>query len=189
MSPREKRLIALISLVFCAIAIFCLALYYIPTFLYITFILGVCCLACYYHTGESLFARLGPHPRRVLTIPPVLRRWLPGRTANGVPTPGRLRSRPVTADARDSLIFTSQRRFESTIFRKGAGQSDSFLFSPRDILMGSYIGKAESPPSVVGRPVAGGISGANPNAREQLRERLARPNNAVYTPNRRLSFG
>ncbi|XP_038832499.1 nuclear envelope pore membrane protein POM 121-like isoform X2 [Salvelinus namaycush] len=189
MSSREKRLIALISIVFCATAIFCLVLYYIPTLLYIAFILGVCCVACYYHSGESLYVSLGPHPRRGLRIPPVLRRWLPG-IANGVPTAGRVRSRTVKDDVRESVVFTGQRRFESAICRKDAGHSDSFLLSPRDILMGSYIGKAESPPSV-GRPRAGASSGANPNAREQLtlRERLARPNQAVSTPNRRLSFG
>ncbi|KAK5887315.1 hypothetical protein CesoFtcFv8_015924 [Champsocephalus esox] len=48
--------------------------------------------------------------------------------------------------------------------------------------MGSYIGKPESPTPDSGRPRAGR------NPREQLRERLARPNHAVYTPNRRLSF-
>lgn len=188
MSSREKRLIALISLVFCATAIFSLVLYYIPTLLYIAFILGVCCVACYYHSGESLYVRLGPHPRRGLTIPPVLRRWLPG-IANGVPTAGRVRSRTAKDYVRESVVFTDQRRFESAICRKDAGHSDSFLLSPRDILMGSYIGKAESPPTVVGRPRAGANSRVNPNAREQLREILARPNHAVYTPNKRLSFG
>ncbi|CDQ65987.1 unnamed protein product [Oncorhynchus mykiss] len=190
MSSREKRLIALISLVVCATAIFCLVLYYIPTLLYIAFIIGVCCVACYYHSGESLYVRLGPHPRRGLTIPPVLRRWLPG-IANGVPTAGRVRSRTVKDDVRESVVFTGQRRFDSAICRKDATHSDSFILSPRDILMGSYIGKAKSPASVVGRPRAGASSGANTNAREQftLRERLARPNQAVITPNRRLSFG
>uniref|UniRef100_A0A096MDV8 POM121 transmembrane nucleoporin n=1 Tax=Poecilia formosa TaxID=48698 RepID=A0A096MDV8_POEFO len=48
--------------------------------------------------------------------------------------------------------------------------------------MGSYIGKPESPTADSGRPRAGR------NPRDQLRERLARPNHAVYTPNRRLSF-
>uniref|UniRef100_A0A8C8CJ71 Uncharacterized protein n=1 Tax=Oncorhynchus tshawytscha TaxID=74940 RepID=A0A8C8CJ71_ONCTS len=190
MSSREKRLIALISLVVCATAIFCLVLYYIPTLLYIAFIIGVCCVACYYHSGESLYVRLGPHPRRGLTIPPVLRRWLPG-IANGVPTAGRVRSRTVKDDVRESVVFTGQRRSDSAICRKDATHSDSFILSPRDILMGSYIGKAKSPASVVGRPRAGASSGANTNAREQLtlRERLARPNQAVITPNRRLSFG
>uniref|UniRef100_A0A8C7ST00 POM121 transmembrane nucleoporin n=1 Tax=Oncorhynchus mykiss TaxID=8022 RepID=A0A8C7ST00_ONCMY len=190
MSSREKRLIALISLVVCATAIFCLVLYYIPTLLYIAFIIGVCCVACYYHSGESLYVSLGPHPRRGLTIPPVLRRWLPG-IANGVPTAGRVRSRTVKDDVRESVVFTGQRRFDSAICRKDATHSDSFILSPRDILMGSYIGKAKSPASVVGRPRAGASSVANTNAREQftLRERLARPNQAVITPNRRLSFG
>ncbi|XP_014052596.1 nuclear envelope pore membrane protein POM 121 [Salmo salar] len=188
MSPREKRFIAFSSLVFCSIVIFCLVVYYIPTFFYIAFILGVCCVACIYHSGESLNARLGPHPRHGLTIPPVLRRWLP-EIANGLPTAGRVRSRTVKGDVREPLVFTDQRRSESAIYRKAAGHSDSFLFSPRDILMGSYIGKAESPPTVVGRPRAGANSRVNPNAREQLREILARPNHAVYTPNKRLSFG
>ncbi|XP_055798349.1 nuclear envelope pore membrane protein POM 121-like [Salvelinus fontinalis] len=183
MSPREKRFIA-----FSSIVIFCLLVYYIPTFFYIAFILGVCCVACIYHSGESLNARLGPHPRHGLTIPPVLRRWLP-EIANGLPTAGRVRSRTVKGDIREPLVLTDQRRSESAIYRKVAGHSDSFLLSPRDILMGSYIGKAESPPSVVGRPRADANSRVNPNAREQLREILARPNHAVYTPNKRLSFG
>uniref|UniRef100_A0A4W5M3Y7 POM121 transmembrane nucleoporin n=1 Tax=Hucho hucho TaxID=62062 RepID=A0A4W5M3Y7_9TELE len=188
MSPREKRFIAFSSVVFCSIVIFCLVVYYIPTFFYIVFILGVCSVACIYHSGESLNARLGPHPRHGLIIPPVLRRWLP-EIANGLPTAGRVGSRTVKGDVREPLVFTGQRRSESAIYRKVAGHSDSFLFSPRDILMGSYIGKAESPPSVVGRPRAGANSRVNPNAREQLREILARPNHAVYTPNKRLSFG
>ncbi|KAF5892953.1 nuclear envelope pore membrane protein, partial [Clarias magur] len=52
--------------------------------------------------------------------------------------------------------------------------------------MGSYLSKAESP-SGTGRPAGSSGSGGNP--REQLRERLIRPNHGVPTPNRRLSFG
>ncbi|XP_047185322.1 nuclear envelope pore membrane protein POM 121 isoform X2 [Scophthalmus maximus] len=48
--------------------------------------------------------------------------------------------------------------------------------------MGSYIGKPESPTAESGRPRA------VRNPREQLREKLSRPNHAVFTPNRRLSF-
>uniref|UniRef100_A0A672HK67 POM121 transmembrane nucleoporin n=1 Tax=Salarias fasciatus TaxID=181472 RepID=A0A672HK67_SALFA len=48
--------------------------------------------------------------------------------------------------------------------------------------MGSYIGKHDSPTAETGRPRA------VRNPREQLRERLSRPNHAVPTPIRRLSF-
>ncbi|KAJ7996977.1 hypothetical protein DPEC_G00224120 [Dallia pectoralis] len=134
-------------------------------------------------SGEAPHARLGPDPRGGLTIPPALRRWLPGGIANGVPAGGRAKARAVKESAAG---FTRERRLEHAVYRT---DTDSYLFSPRDILMGSYIGKAESPPSVVGRPRPGGSSGTYPNAREQLREILVRPNHAVYTPNRRLSFG
>ncbi|KAM4620166.1 nuclear envelope pore membrane protein POM 121 [Polymixia lowei] len=186
MSPREKQFILLISLVLFAIVIFALALYYIPTFLYVTFILGLCCIACYYHNGESLFARLGLNPRCRLTIPYGLRRWLTGRTANGVTlsAPGRLPSRSNKADVRYSEVYSRQTPFETGVYRRDALAKESLIFSPRDILMGSYIGKAEGSPAVAGRPRAG----RSLNQREQLRERLARPNHAVYTPNRRLSF-
>ncbi|XP_059394848.1 nuclear envelope pore membrane protein POM 121-like isoform X2 [Carassius carassius] len=53
--------------------------------------------------------------------------------------------------------------------------------------MGSYLGKTEESPSAAVRPAGG--SGAFMHPRDQLRERLARPNHAVHTPNRRLSFG
>lgn len=59
---------------------------------------------------------------------------------------------------------------------------ESFQFSPRDYLMGSYIGKHDSPVGDCGMPRI------ERNPREQLRERLSRPNHAVLTPNRRLSF-
>uniref|UniRef100_A0A3Q3J4P3 POM121 transmembrane nucleoporin n=1 Tax=Monopterus albus TaxID=43700 RepID=A0A3Q3J4P3_MONAL len=45
--------------------------------------------------------------------------------------------------------------------------------------MGSYIGKPDSPVTDSER------LGAGRNPREQLREKLSRPNHAVYTPNRR----
>ncbi|KAK2828679.1 hypothetical protein Q5P01_019713 [Channa striata] len=179
MSPREKHL-ALLS----ALGVFTLALYYIPTFLYATIFLGVCCIVFYYHSGEPLPARLGLNPRAGFNGPAVLRRWLLswGLTGVSVSTRGRARSSNNRTELRESEGHLRQRLSETGIYRREALASDSFLFSPRDFLMGSYIGKPESPNTDPGRPRAGR------NPREQLREKLSKPNHAVYTPNRRLSF-
>ncbi|GAA6232069.1 nuclear envelope pore membrane protein POM 121-like [Lates japonicus] len=179
MSPREKHL-ALLS----ALGVVSLALYYIPTFLYATLILAVCCVVCYYHSGEPLPARLGLNPRAGLNVPTALRRWLFGwgETGVSVAARGRTKSNSNRAELRESEGHFRQRLSETGIYRREALASDSFLFSPRDLLMGSYIGKPESPTADSGRPRAGR------NPREQLREKLSRPNHAVYTPNRRLSF-
>ncbi|XP_072230626.1 nuclear envelope pore membrane protein POM 121 [Leuresthes tenuis] len=179
MSPREKHLVLL-----SALGLVTLAFYYIPTFLYATLILAGCCFACYYHSGEPLPARLGPNPRGGLNVPGVLRRWLWGWGATGesVVARGKTRSSSNRAELRETEGHFRQRPSETGIYRREALTSDSFLFSPRDFLMGSYIGKPEGPSANSGRPRVGR------NPREQLREKLCRPNNAVYTPNRRLSF-
>ncbi|XP_035241971.1 nuclear envelope pore membrane protein POM 121 [Anguilla anguilla] len=187
MTPREKRWIALISVVVISLAVLCLALYFIPTFLYILLILGISCAVFFYHTNEPPFrSREGQHPRPYLIIPPLFRRWLPAKTANGVPSGVRVssrinRGRFVKGDIRDTVGLSGEKRVQNTgLFRKEAELSASLLFSPRDILMGSYLGKPDSP-SAVGR-----LGGAETR---ELRERLSRPNHAVQTPNRRLSFG
>ncbi|XP_071316483.1 nuclear envelope pore membrane protein POM 121 [Trachinotus anak] len=179
MSPREKHL-ALLSV----LGVVSLALYYFPTFLYATLILGVCCIVCYYHSGEPLPARLGLNPRAGLNVPALLRRWLLGwgETGVSVAARGKTKSTSNRTELRESEGHFRQTLGETGIYRRQALASDSFLFSPRDFLMGSYIGKPESPTADAGRPKAGR------NPREQLRERLSRPNHAVYTPNRRLSF-
>ncbi|KAM9729058.1 nuclear envelope pore membrane protein POM 121 [Menidia menidia] len=180
MSPREKHL-ALLSV----LGLFTLAFYFIPTFLYATLILAGCCSACYYRWGEPLPARLGPNPRGGLNVPGVLRRWLWDWGATGESVIARKKTRSSgsnRAELRETEGHFGQRPRETGIYRRETLSSDSFLYSPRDFLMGSYIGKPESPPVIPGRPRAGR------NPREQLRERLCRPNNAVYTPNRRLSF-
>ncbi|XP_042355531.1 nuclear envelope pore membrane protein POM 121 [Plectropomus leopardus] len=179
MSPREKHL-AILS----ALGLVSLALYYIPTFLYATLILAVCCIVCYYHSGEPLPARLGLNPRAGLTVPAVLRRWLWGWGVTGVSAAarGRTKSGRNKTELREAEGHFRDRHAETGIYRRETLSSDSFLFSPRDFLMGSYIGKPESPTADLGRPRAGR------NPREQLREKLSRPNHAVYTPNRRLSF-
>nr|XP_033503448.1 nuclear envelope pore membrane protein POM 121 [Epinephelus lanceolatus] len=179
MSPREKHL-AILS----ALGLVSLALYYIPTFLYATLILAVCCIVCYYHSGEPLPARLGLNPRAGLNVPAVLRRWLWGWGVTGVSAAGRGRTKSGRnkTELRDSEGHFRERLVEPGIYRRETLTSDSFLFSPRDFLMGSYIGKPESPTADPGRPRAGR------NPREQLREKLSRPNHAVCTPNRRLSF-
>ncbi|XP_059207247.1 nuclear envelope pore membrane protein POM 121 [Centropristis striata] len=179
MSPREKHL-AILSV----LAIVSLALYYIPTFLWATLILAICCIVCYYLSGEPLPARLGLNPRAGLTVPAVLRRWLWGWGVTGVSVAarGRTKSGRNKTELREAEGHFRERLVEPGIYRRETLESDSFLFSPRDFLMGSYIGKPESPAADTGRPRAGR------NPREQLREKLARPNHAVYTPNRRLSF-
>ncbi|XP_030601885.1 nuclear envelope pore membrane protein POM 121 isoform X2 [Archocentrus centrarchus] len=180
MSPREKHL-ALLS----ALGLVSLAFYYIPNFLYAILILAVCCIACYYHSGEPLPARLGPNPRGGLNVPAVLRRWLWGWEATGVSVPARGRTKSSgsnRAELRESDGHFRQRLAETGVYRREALPSESFLFSPGDFLMGSYIGKPESPTADSGR------RRATRNPREQLREKLTRPNHAVYTPNRRLSF-
>lgn len=179
MSPREKHL-AILS----ALGAVTFAFYYIPTFLYATIILAVCCFACYYHSGEPLSARLGLNPRGGLWAPAVLQRWLGGWGVTGVSLApqGRSRSSRNKTQFREAEGQFKERIGDAGIYRKEILESDSFLFSPRDFLMGSYIGKPESPTAAGGRPRAGR------NPREQLREKLSKPNHAVYTPNRRLSF-
>lgn len=178
MSPREKHL-ALLSV----LGLIIFALYYIPTFLYATLILVICCFACYYLSGEPLPARLGPNPRAGLNVPGVLRRWLSGWGTTGVSVAARGRTKSSSRpEHRETEGHLRQRPSETGLYRREALASDSFLFSPRDFLMGSYVGKAESPTADSGRPRAGR------NPRELLREKLSRPNHAVYTPNRRLSF-
>ncbi|XP_029028756.1 nuclear envelope pore membrane protein POM 121 [Betta splendens] len=179
MSPREKHLVLLSVLVIVSIT-----LYYIPTFFYATLILAVCCIVCYYHSGEPLPARLGLNPRPGLNVPAVVRRWLLSWGLTGVSANTRVRTKISNnrTEFRATEGHFRQPLTETGIFRPQALASDSFLFSPRDILMGSYIGKSESPSTDYGRPRAGR------NPREQLREKLSRPNHAVFTPNRRLSF-
>ncbi|XP_061595255.1 nuclear envelope pore membrane protein POM 121, partial [Cololabis saira] len=176
MSPREKHL-ALLSV----LALLTVAFYYIPSFLYATLILGFCGFACYYRSGEPLPARLGRNPRRFLSVPAALRRWLADFGASGLSVTARGKARFSSssrrrADLQETEGHFRQRPGESGFYRREALARDSFMFSPRDFLMGSYIVKPDSP----GRP--------RRNPREQLREKLSRPNYAVHTPNRRLSF-
>lgn len=176
MSPREKRIVLL-----SALGLFLLAFYFIPSFLYATLIFLFCCFACYYNSGETLLnARLGPNPRAGLNLHAGLRRWLAdwGATGLSVNSPGGTR---ISSNTEVESQYR-QRLGDTGIYRREALASDSFFYSPRDFLMGSYIGKPESPSSGSVRPRAGR------NPREQLREKLSRPNHAVYTPNRRLSF-
>ena len=186
MSHREKQLLSLFSVGFLGLVGAVLGLYFIPAFLYVTLIIGFCCVVFYRHKGNSGYTKLGLNPRRGLRVPPVLRRWFPVRPGGGgsPATPGRGRSRHNQVDAKYSDVFTSQITSETNLYRRDALVSETFLFSPRDILMGSYIAKD----SHAERPRTGTSYGAHPNGRELLRERLSRPNHAVHTPNRRLSF-
>lgn len=182
MYPREKRLIALVS-----VAILGLALYFISTFLYILFIIGIACAALFCQTnGLSQQSRLGHHPRPHLVIPPAIRRWFPGKSANGVSSPGKASNRGTRGrfigDSWQSVVYSGDSRWERRKEAERDESSGSLLFSPRDLLMGSYLAKPESPSAAgaLGRPIGG---------TRELRERLARPNHIVQTPNKRLSFG
>ncbi|KAI3373921.1 hypothetical protein L3Q82_022490 [Scortum barcoo] len=133
------------------------------------------------HRGEPLPARLGLNPRAGLHVPAALRRWLRGWGETGVSVAPRGRPKRGNAELRESEGHFRESCGETGIYRRDTLASDSFLFSPRDFLMGSYIGRPESPAADSRRPRAGR------NLRE-LREKLSRPNHAVCTPNRRLSF-
>lgn len=174
MSPREKHL-AILS----ALGLVTLAFYYIPVFLYLTLFVIVCCILWYYHKGELLPARLGLYPRVELNVPFGIRRWLGGWGVTGVSVVQRKRSK---SSKNKTAVREPENNFEVTGVYRRESETESFIFSPRDFLMGSYIGKPESPPAASGRPRV------MRNPREQLREKLSRPNHAVYTPNRRLSF-
>ncbi len=185
MSPEDKRRLVVFSTAVFSLFLLLLVLSYIPAYLYILFICVVSCVVYFHKTEElQLFERLGLNPRRGLSVPSALLRWLPGRTLSGVPAAGRNKIRK--SDARNSFASPSDRHFAGSYYRRDHTLSDS-VFSPRDILMGSYLAKTEESPSAAVRPAGG--SGAFMHPRDQLRERLARPNNAVHTPNRRLSFG
>ncbi|XP_068571771.1 nuclear envelope pore membrane protein POM 121 [Cebidichthys violaceus] len=179
MSPREKHLVILLAL-----GVVTLAFHFIPRFIIASLILAVCCIVFYYLSGEPLPARLGLNPRPGVNLPSVLRRWLWGWRVTGVSVAarGRTKSGRNKTELRDAEGNFRERIVETGIYRRETLASDSFLFSPRDFLMGSYIGKPESPTAGFVRPRAGR------NPREQLREKLSRPNHAVYTPKRKLSF-
>ncbi|KAL6473293.1 hypothetical protein MHYP_G00194810, partial [Metynnis hypsauchen] len=184
MSPEDKRRLAFSSAALLLLGLLLVALTYIPAYLYILFFIAGSCCAGYYKAEEfRLFDRLGLNPRPGLTVPPALLRCLPGGSLRGAPAGARNKNRANKSDARNSLAAPGERHFGSPAHRREAAFGDS-AFSPRDLLMGSYLAKAESP-AVAGRPAGG--SAAHPG--EQLRERLVRPNHGVPTPNRRLSFG
>lgn len=178
MSPREKHL-AILS----ALGLLTLSFYYIPAFLCFTLFVIVCCFFWYYYNGELLPIRFGLYPRAEFNIPVGLRRWLWGWGVPGVSTAQqkRTRSSQNKTEIRQPESNFGERFGVTRIYRRES-ETDSFLFSPRDFLMGSYIGKPESPPAASERPRVAR------NRREQLREKLSKPNHAVYTPNRRLSF-
>ncbi|XP_061755011.1 nuclear envelope pore membrane protein POM 121 [Nerophis ophidion] len=177
MSPRDRNL-AFLS----AFALVCLLLYFTASFQYVAATLALCGVSWLLCVGTPLPARIGLSPRAGLVALAgyLLRIWdwwvcdvsvvPPRRTKLG--GEGRGVQRP----------FRQTRAGVNAVYRGEHLASESFLFSPRDFLMGSYIGKPESPTGDFGRPRV------IRNHQEQLRETLSRPNHAVYTPNRRLSF-
>ncbi|XP_077403366.1 nuclear envelope pore membrane protein POM 121 [Vanacampus margaritifer] len=180
MSPSEKNF-ALLS----ALGIVSLVLYFIPSFVYVVVTLALCGGASLLRRRTPFPARLGLNPRAGINAPTgYLRRfwnwWL-----SDVSVVSRRRTK-LDVGRREprgsSLGAFRQRPADAAIFRGGHIASDTFLFSPGDFLMGSYIGRPESPTGDFGRPRV------VQNPREQLREKLSIPNHAVRTPNRRLSF-
>lgn len=176
MYPRQKRLATL-----SALGLVSLALYSMSVLLPVTLGLVVCCIVGYRYIRKRLPARSGLNPRAGLKVPFELPRWLWGVSGVSVAQQRRLKSSGNKSEFRVSERISRGQFGGTGIYRKEA-ETNSLLFSPRDFLMGSYIGKPESPTSACGRRTAGR------NPREQLREKLSRPNHAVYTPNRRLSF-
>ncbi|XP_054611997.1 nuclear envelope pore membrane protein POM 121 [Dunckerocampus dactyliophorus] len=181
MSPRERNLAIL-----CALALVSLILYFAPSFQYVVITLALCGVVWLLFCGTRLPARLGLNPWTGLIAPVgyLLRFW--DWWVSDVSVVSRRRTK--LGGERREQRSESQRPFRQTrpgfnaVYRGQHLASESFLFSPRDFLMGSYIGKPESPTGDFGRPRVVG------NPREQLRENLSRPNHAVCTPNRRLSF-
>ncbi|XP_061559211.1 nuclear envelope pore membrane protein POM 121 [Phycodurus eques] len=180
MSPREKN----VALLF-ALGIVSLAFYFIPSFLYIVGTLVLCGGVCLLRRGTPLPARLGLNPRAGFIAPAGYLRRFWDWWVSDVSVLSR-RTTKLDVGRREprgsSLGAFRQRPTDAAIYREGHIASDTFLFSPGDFLMGSYIGKPESPTGDFGRPRV------VRNPREQLREKLSRPNHAVCTPNRRLSF-
>ncbi|KAM9788736.1 nuclear envelope pore membrane protein POM 121 [Neosynchiropus ocellatus] len=175
MTPRLKYFALLFTL-----SLFLFALIYIPTFIYITLIVIVTYSVAH---AASVPASLGRNLQAGLSIGAAFRHWLRGQRVTDVSASARsrARSRGVHPELQSEGHLRPRLADPGANYRE-ALPSESLLFSPRDFLMGSYIGKAESPTADVGRPRV------VRNPREQLRERLARPNHAVVTPNRRLSF-
>ncbi|XP_033834172.2 nuclear envelope pore membrane protein POM 121 [Periophthalmus magnuspinnatus] len=184
MSPARRRHLALFSV----LGILTIALYYWPILLYFSVILAFLFIVLYYRSPEALLARLGLNPPRTRgNIQSVLRRWLWAWRVSGVSVPPRRLEKFISGKtklpSREQAQPYDHRFVPAGPYRQEALNSESFLFSPRDLLMGSYIAKAESPP-----PENSLRARASRNPREQLRLGLAKPNYAVYTPKRRLSF-
>ncbi|XP_077448183.1 nuclear envelope pore membrane protein POM 121 [Stigmatopora argus] len=180
MSPRDRKVVLLFAL-----GIVSLALYLLPSFLYIVVTLALCGGACLLCRGPPLPASLGLNPRAGLRAQAGYLRRFWDWWVSDVPVVSRRTNKHDVIRRelhRQSPGAFNQRPADAAVYRGGHVARDTILFSPRDFLMGSYIAKAESPPGDFGRPRV------VRNPRDHLREKLSRPNHAVYTPNRRLSF-
>ncbi|XP_072303085.1 nuclear envelope pore membrane protein POM 121 isoform X2 [Eucyclogobius newberryi] len=182
MSPARRRHLALFS----ALGILFLTFYYWALLLFFIVILAFLYIILQYHGQEALPARLGLNPRARVSLQTGLWRWLSAWGGSGVLEPPRRLERYSSGKNKPPFREPAQpyghRLAQTGPYRAEALSSESLMFSPRDLLMGSYISKADSPPanSLRARTAR--------NPREQLRDGLAKPNYAVYTPNRRLSF-
>uniref|UniRef100_A0AAV2J567 Uncharacterized protein n=1 Tax=Knipowitschia caucasica TaxID=637954 RepID=A0AAV2J567_KNICA len=154
-----------------------LLLYCYPLLLYLFLLLLLLCgVLLLLGPSGALSARPGGH------LHAVLRRWArawgtaprldQGRNSGK----GKLSSRG--SEQSYGLLTHRARPVDRGLYRVDPLSTE--LFSPRDVLMGSYLSRADSPPQ------ENLLRGRNP--RQQLRDGLAKPNYAVYTPNRRLSF-
>uniref|UniRef100_H3BI18 POM121 transmembrane nucleoporin n=1 Tax=Latimeria chalumnae TaxID=7897 RepID=H3BI18_LATCH len=167
MSPGEKRRVVLglsaaLALAFCG-----LVFYFLPAIVW-TGVGVTACLVLYSACGTRC---LGAPSRLGLQLPPALRRWIPANAANGVPAYGKASKQPrprLRDQPGEAWQVAAERWWESP------REAETAVWSPGDALMGSYLSRQDNP--------------AKAGTRE-LRERLARPNHAVPTPNRRLSFG
>ncbi|XP_066507773.1 nuclear envelope pore membrane protein POM 121 [Hoplias malabaricus] len=176
MSPADKRRIVFTAAALLLLALFFFVLSFVPSYLYGLLCVLCLCGACVYGAEEcGVFENTGLGPRRRLSVPPALLRCLRGAGHDNI-----LENK---SDARNSLASPGNRHLSGFTHRRETTFSE---FSPRDLLMGSYLSRPESP-SGAGRPATG--SGAHVHPGRQLRERLTRPNHGALTPTRRLSFG
>ncbi len=185
MSPEDKRRLVVFSA-----AVFCLFLFLLvlklhtSLFVHTFYLCRVLCRLFSQSGGVAALRETRPQSSPWTERPVGSAALVTGQDLSGIPAAGRNKIRK--SDARNSFASPSDRHFAGSYYRRDHTLSDS-VFSPRDILMGSYLAKTEESPSAAVRPAGG--SGTFMHPRDQFRERLARPNHAVHTPNRRLSFG
>ncbi|KAL4647667.1 nuclear envelope pore membrane protein POM 121-like [Arapaima gigas] len=187
MSPMEKRRVVFFSVAVLSVVFLGLAIYFIPNFTYLLFIISVCCVACGYNPADdSTYERGGRHPGPRVAVPLLLRRWLPARTSDRAPSGGRFGSRGIAARSvkgplRDNAQANGARRpgDSANFFQETEEFGGSLLLSPRDTVLGCCAGNRDGSAG----PWRWGTVG-----NRELRERAVRPIHAAASTRRALSF-